>query len=135
MLKTPIAGAVYFALVFTCGFVLGAVRTLWIAPRTGPLGAVLLELPLILAVSWLACLWCVRHMAVPDRAGARASMGLTAFVLLLVVEFGMAALTGQSPGGYLRAMATPAGVAGLLGQILFALLPLLQAMPPHRVGT
>lgn len=47
------AGAIYFVAVFTLGFCLGVLRTLVLVPRLGETLAVLAELPVILAASWL----------------------------------------------------------------------------------
>jgi len=41
----------YFLPVFALGFVLGTVRTLWLAPMLGELAAVAAELPVMLAAS------------------------------------------------------------------------------------
>ena len=48
------AGAIYFALVFGAGFVLGTVRTLWVVPRVGTRTAELTEMPIMLAVTIVA---------------------------------------------------------------------------------
>ena len=53
------AGMLYFALVFAAGFMLGAVRTLWIVPRVGTRMAELMETPIMLVVSILAARWTV----------------------------------------------------------------------------
>jgi hypothetical protein len=34
-MQTVKAGVIYFVLVFSAGFVLGAIRTMWLAPRLG----------------------------------------------------------------------------------------------------
>ena len=52
--RSLLAGAAYFAVVFATGFALGVVRVLVTAPRLGETGAVLLEVPIILAASWFA---------------------------------------------------------------------------------
>jgi hypothetical protein len=49
----------YFAVVFGMGFLLGTLRVLHIAPRLGEEFAVLIELPLMLAISWVACSWII----------------------------------------------------------------------------
>lgn len=90
------AGYFYFALVFAAGIAFGAVRTLWLTPAVGAPAATLIELPVILAVSWVACLFVLRRVKVKARVGEQ-----------------------------LAAMAAPAGLIGLAGQILFAAFPLL----------
>jgi hypothetical protein len=57
MKETLKAGAVYFALVFAAGFVLGTVRTLWVVPRLGVRTAELAEAPIMFGVSILAVRW------------------------------------------------------------------------------
>ncbi|MGB4908133.1 MAG: hypothetical protein WBP15_06330, partial [Tabrizicola sp.] len=49
MLKPILA---YVLPVFAVAFALGAVRVNLVAPRVGPLLAVAVELPLVLALSW-----------------------------------------------------------------------------------
>jgi predicted MFS family arabinose efflux permease len=63
------AAATYFVLVFGAGFVLGAIRVTWIVPRIGARAAVLLETPLVLAVSVLAALWRNRRLAAGASRG------------------------------------------------------------------
>ena len=41
------AGALYFVLVFAAGFVLGIIRTIWIAPHFGTRNAELMEAPVM----------------------------------------------------------------------------------------
>lgn len=120
------AGALYFALVFLAGFVLGAVRTVWLAPRLGELAAVALELPLILAASWVAAGWVVKRLGVPARGGPRLAMGSVAFVLLLAAEAGLGAALGRGAAAYFASLATPPGLLGLAGQIAYALFPWLR---------
>jgi uncharacterized membrane protein len=67
-LKAPLkARAMYFVVVFSIAFVLGTIRVLLVAPRLGETIAVMIEAPLILAVSWFASRRCVRVFEV--RAG------------------------------------------------------------------
>lgn len=122
-----IAGLAYFALVFAAGFALGGLRLNVLEPRFGPLGAVLVELPFMLAVSWFACGWAVRRFKVPRAFPARLGMGASAFAFLMAAELGLSVfLFGQSVSAFLAGFAAPAGAAGLAGQIVFGLMPMMR---------
>lgn len=127
MRKALIAGVAYFAIVFALAFAVGVVRVLVVAPRLGETGAVLLELPIILAASWLACGYLLKRFAFGQRLVERLVMGLTAFIVLQGAEF-LLAITAfaRSPDDYLAAVVTTAGLLGLAGQIGFALIPLVR---------
>lgn len=106
----------YLGVIFALGFVLGTVRTLWLAPLVGPVLAVLL------GASWY---WAGRVLArwpLPTRQAALA-MGALAFALLLAGEWALGQALGQSSAEWLAALARPAGALGLAGQVLFALFP------------
>jgi len=117
--------SLYAAIVFAFGFALGTVRALYINPVVGEFVAVLIELPVMLVLSW-----CVAARIFPGRGLTQAQgieIGLTAFLLLQVVEsllFGMA-----GPYAYLDNVLfylgdlSPPRMAGLIGQILFAAIP------------
>ena len=66
-----VAGALYFIVLFAAGFVLGALRVLWLAPQLGVLLALLIELPIMLVFAWFAALALARRCEVPPRAGPR----------------------------------------------------------------
>lgn len=122
------AGAAYFALVFACGFVLGAVRVTWLAPTVGATRAVLVELPFMLIVSWLACGWTLRRFHVPSAVLTRAGMGILAFGLLIGAELMLSLVAfGGSPAAFLAAYRNSDAVIGLAGQLVFAALPLVRA--------
>ena len=129
-------GAVYFALIFGLGFVLGTIRVLWLVPMTGETIAVMAEQPVMLIASWFAARWLVRrHRLTSVRA--RGVMGLVAFSLLMLAEVTLAsALFGQAPADWLRSIFAMPGIIGLAGQILFALMPLMVAVvvPPARIS-
>lgn len=115
----------YWLGVFALGFMLGTVRTLWLEPALGPLAAVALELPVMLAASWW---WAGRVLArwpVPSRRAALGT-GLLAFALLLASEWALALAFGQTGAQWLAALARPAGALGLAGQALFGLMPALR---------
>ncbi|MFN3262617.1 MAG: hypothetical protein ACE37J_18880 [Pikeienuella sp.] len=119
------AGALYFAAIFALGFLLGVVRTLALAPRIGETGAVLAELPVILAASWFAAGRLARPLGRALRP--RIAMGAFAFALLMAAEVGLGMALGAAP---FAGLATPAGALGLAGQLLFAAFPALRS--PRR---
>ncbi len=121
------AGALYFALIFALGFALGTVRVLILAPSLGTLISTLIELPVILGASWLACGWLVNAFRVPSRLTPRLIMGATAFGLLMIAEAGLSiAVFGETLSSHLAAYGSPDKALGLAGQILFAAFPLIR---------
>jgi hypothetical protein len=128
MLKSALTAALtYSALVFAAGFVLGTFRVLVVAPRLGAPLAVLVEAPVMLAISWLACGTCIRVFRLPPDVAAGLVMGAAALVLLLAAEMVLAALAfGRTPADYVRDLGTAAGAEGLAAQIAFALFPAVQ---------
>jgi hypothetical protein len=80
------AGALYFAVVFGAGFVLGPIRILWAVPRFGRRVAELMETPLMLAVIIVAARAIVRRLAIPPAPARRLGMGSVALALLLIAE-------------------------------------------------
>ena len=121
------AACAYFTIVFAAGFALGTVRVFMLAPVLGELGAVLLELPIMLAISWFVCRAAVRRFAVPAGWDQRAIISATAFVLLMLAELGLSVFVfGRPAGAFLASLASPSGAVGLLGQFAYALFPLFQ---------
>lgn len=114
----------YVALIFAAAFLLGALRVTVLAPMTGPLLAVAMEVPVVLALSWLVAGRVLRRwpLALPDRL----AMGALAFALLMLAEFALALAFGQTPARFLSDLATPPGALGLAGQIGFGLIPALR---------
>ncbi|WP_310497240.1 hypothetical protein [Sandarakinorhabdus sp.] len=127
---SALAGLAYFTLVFGLGFVLGTVRRLWLVPRIGVTAAVMLELPVMLSASWLACGWTVRRFAVPPNPFARIVMGAAAFMLVMAGELALSVLVfGRTPAEHLAVLMRTDGLLGLGSQLLFAAFPLLQRGP------
>ncbi|MDX2221621.1 MAG: hypothetical protein SFV21_02665 [Rhodospirillaceae bacterium] len=127
------AALAYFAIAFSVGFALGTVRVMLVVPLIGDFGAVALELPVMLAVSWLAAGWCVRRFAVPARAAPRLLMGGLAFALLMLAELGVSVLAfGRSPADHLATYRQAAALAGLAAQVGFALLPWLRTITDRK---
>lgn len=119
------AGGTYFAVVFAAGFALGTVRVLLLVPRLGELLAGLVELPVILGISWIACAKVVARFQVPSRVRPRLAMGAFAFGLLMLAEVLLSlALFGRSMSDFVQELMTLHGMIGLGGQVLFGLMPL-----------
>jgi hypothetical protein len=113
----------YFAPVFAAAFVLGVVRVMVLTPALGEIGAVLVELPVVLALSWF----------VAGRVTGRWPMapswqiGALAFAMLILAEVSLAAvLTGRTPAAFAADLMTVPGAIGLAGQIAFGLIPPLR---------
>jgi len=122
------AGALYFALVFGAGFVLGTVRTVWVVPRFGTRMAELMETPIMLVVTMVAARWIVRRLAVPSVPSSRLGMGFVALGLMLVAEFGFVLwLRGLSIREYLATRDPVSGTVYYVMLGVFAIMPLLVA--------
>jgi hypothetical protein len=131
--RCAVAGLAYFALVFLLGSMVGIIRILLVAPLLGPVGATLVELPVMLLLSWLVCRALVRGLAVPAEADARLLMGSLAFLLPMSAEYGLASLlNGEGLGPYLSSYRGTARQIGLVGQLAFAAIPMLQAVQARR---
>jgi hypothetical protein len=133
-MKTALkAGTVYFAIVYAIGFLLGAVRVLLLSPLVGETPAVLLEAPIMLLISWIAARWSSRKFSVPAKLPPRAVMGALALALLIFGELAVSILVfARSLEETLTTYRSVPGVMGLLAQVIFALLPLTQALLLRR---
>jgi hypothetical protein len=122
------AGFAYFTIVFAVGFLLGALRVLALVPRLGEALAVAIELPLMLAVSWLVCKSLITRFSVPRGLVPRIAMGGLAFGLLMVAEISVSVLGfRRTISEHLANYQTAAAAMGLLGQLAFALFPAIQS--------
>ena len=122
------AGALYFALTFGAGFVLGTIRVLWAAPAFGTRAAELMETPLMFVVSILAARWTVRRLGVPPAASKRLGVGLVALSLLIAAEFTFVLrLRGLSIGEYFASRDPVSGTVYMVMLVVFAILPLFVA--------
>jgi hypothetical protein len=115
---------VYFCVVFGAGFVLGTIRTLAVVPVLGARAAELLELPLMVAVSFRAARWVVRRRAVSRQPGARTAMGVTGLLLMLAAEFGLVLwLRGLSLAEYFASRDPVSSIAYYAAIASFAAMP------------
>ncbi len=130
MMRALSAGTVYFVADFADGFLLGVLRTLVLLPLTGPLWAVLVELPVILSIAWLVCTRILRRR--PLARAAAVGMGAVAFSLLMLGEAGLSMLlVGRSLAEHLALYAQLPHQLGLAGQLAFAAFPWIEAHRSH----
>jgi len=119
-------GWIYFLLVFSAGFALGIVRTLWVVPWTGVRIAELMEAPIMLAVSVLAARWVIRRFAVPYQPSRRLAMGCAALGLMLLAELSLALWLRRIPlREYLATRDPVSGTVYYILLVVFALMPML----------
>jgi hypothetical protein len=117
-------GISYFAAVFTFAFLAGTARVLVVAPRLGTTAAVLLEVPVLIAVSWIVARFLLRRrsLTLPQRA----TMGAIAFALTIASEAALSWLMrGQSVTEWAGTLTTDLGLVGLAGQAIFGAMPIL----------
>lgn len=115
----------YFLVVFSVAFVLGTIRTLWLVPMLGATWAVICEIPIILGVSYVAARYVIRRYEVKTRRDAL-RVGAFAFAVLMVTEAALSVFVfGVGLYGWATSLFRIAGIIGLAGQMLFALMPAL----------
>ena len=118
------AAALYFAAVFSAGFVLGLVRELVLVPQIGSRAAELLEMPVMAAVMILSARWVVQRFALPSQARYRLAVGFSALALLLILEFGLVLpLRGMSFADYWSSVDRVSGSVYYALLVLYAFLP------------
>lgn len=121
------AGLAYTAAVFAVAFVLGTIRVSLVAPRLGDLIAVLLEAPIVLAVSWQLARACLRRFRVASDARSRLLMGGVAFTFLMALELVVSVVAfGETLASYFSTFRTMPGIVGLATQVCFAAIPWAQ---------
>lgn len=127
------AGTLYFLIMFAIGFVLGTLRVLVIIPAIGAVGAVIVELPVMLGLSWVTSHRLTRTRPGLSDAPSRLTMGATAFALLILAELVLSlTLFARSPAEFQDELGTPHGLIGLAGQVAFALIPWAQLVIATR---
>jgi len=116
-------GLLYFGVVFTFAFATGAARVLVFAPRLGVAVSVFLEVPILIAASWIVARYLLRNQSF--SIAQRVVMGVTAFTLTMASEAALAyMMRGESITDWAWAVATPLGLVGLAGQIAFGAMPI-----------
>ena len=123
------AAAVYFALVFGTGFVLGPIRILFLVPRFGVRVAELMEAPIMLMAILLAAKWLVRKFQLTAHT---LLVGFLALGLMISFEFTLVLwLRGLTLSEYFRERDPVAGVVYYLMLLVFATMPSFMA---HKAG-
>lgn len=119
-----LAAVTYFALVFGAGFILGTLRIILVAPKVGAVAATLIELPAMLAASWCVARVLMRRLRSPRRTSDAVIVGWIAFGLLMSAELALGVWGfGRTLPEQMQAWASPEGLLGLVGQLVFALMP------------
>jgi hypothetical protein len=122
------AGIFYFLGVFTLGFVLGAMRMFFLVPYTGPVIAVLIEIPLMLLFAWFFCRFLTGRLDISSAIYDRLLMGGVAIALVMAGEVLIVLLLLEGTvTGFFVAFDLPENRIGLGAQIAFALFPLVQS--------
>jgi hypothetical protein len=123
MRAVGLAALAYFLVVFTLAFAMGIARALVIAPRIGELAGVLLEVPILVMASWSVARRLLKGRSFTFWQAAM--MGAAAFAMTMASEAALSVLLrGQSVTHWVGTLTTPLGLAGLAGQIAFAVMPI-----------
>ena len=125
-MKIVAAAFLYSITVFAAGFVLGAIRVLWLEPKIGPLAAVLCESPLLLIAMALASRWVPDVMHLHHDPVSLGLMGIGALAVQQVTDLTVGFyVRGITLAEQLAHFATAPGLvyAGLL--VAFVAMPIL----------
>ena len=132
MLKTILAGFVYFAIVLGTGFVLGVVRVPFIVPRIGERWAELAEMPIMAATIYFAAGYILRRFPEIHIRGRSLIVGFLALALAVCAELGLAVfLQSQTLAEYLGSRDKVSGSVYLAMLLVFAIMPKLR-LPNHK---
>lgn len=121
------AGLAYFAIVFGVGFLLGIFRVLVLLPALGERSAVMLELPIMLAICWFSSQWLIALFDVVDWLMPRLFMGGLAFALLMVGEVSISIFGfGRTLAEHIASYRNVSEILGLFAQLAFGMFPAIQ---------
>lgn len=127
--RTEIAKAalVFGSSLFAMGFLLAIPRELWLKPSLGEMGAVMVELPIALGLSWLLARLLMHGSRAAWLLMPRLVMGAGALACLLLAEVLLSVLAlGQTWSATFASFITPKGLAGLAAQALACSFPFMQ---------
>lgn len=129
------AGVLYFINIFAVGFAFGILRTMALEelPQVSRLTAVLVEIPIMLAIAWVVCGVLMQRAKIANDGVAGIAMGGSALTMLLIAEVLLSRLfSGLSLMEHLSLYQQRSHLAGLVGQCLFAAFPWVRARLQHR---
>ena len=125
-------GAIYFALVFAAGFVLGTIRTLWVVPALGARNAELAEAPLMVLASFFVARWIVPRFLKLSTSTFRLAAGIIALALMIVTEFTVVLwIRGGTIREYWSGRDPVSGTVYFIALGLYAVMPLLVRRHPR----
>lgn len=124
-MRTLVAGAAYFAMVFAIAFALGAVRTFWLEPAIGETWAVACETPFLIAAMFFAARTLPRFLKFSRTPASLLGIGLFGLLLQQMAEFGLVMAASESVSEHIAYLGTPAGSIYLSALVAFVLMPLL----------
>ncbi|WP_395646928.1 hypothetical protein [Terricaulis sp.] len=131
--RTVTAAAIYFALVFAVGLLLGPVRVLWLEPLLGKTLAVACEAPLLVLAMHFAATAALRWTGLEGGWIRHLGVGLIALAFQqtadLAVGFGLRGMTLQEQ---LANFTTPPGWIYAFTLIVFAFAPLVAYFRARR---
>jgi hypothetical protein len=120
-------GFIYFLIMFAVGFALGVVRVLLVVPHVGELYAVLLEVPLMVFISWQVSRWVLRRYFKGNDLQNYLIIGVSALLFLIIVEYLLAVTVfHRSTSEFILGLQSLPGAIGLTGQIIFGAIPVMQ---------
>ena len=126
LIRAVRVGILYFAIVFAAGFVLGTFREIFIAPFLGDRSAELLEIPVMLVISYLAARGLIRHFKIGPTLSARVTVGAVGLGLLLLAELTLVLwFQHMTITQYVSSRDPLSGTVYLLSLLLLGLFPLI----------
>jgi hypothetical protein len=124
------AAAVYFALVFAVGLLLGPARVLWLEPWLGETLAVLCEAPLLILAMWFAARAAPRWARVQGGWAAHLAIGIIALGLQQIADLAAGfGFRGMTLADQLAYFSTPPGFIYAATLVAFAIMPLIRMRP------
>jgi hypothetical protein len=128
------AGLVYFALVFSTGFMQGSVRVPLLEPRLGKFFATLLEAPLMIMAIVVAAKSVTAWFELTGRKAALLFVGIWAVSLAAAADLCVGLfLRVMSFGEQVLLLLTPAGLTNLILLAVCATMPLFADLWRSRV--